>query len=63
MKRYNKQNEMIQNNLQNRNRLINLQNDLVAAAGKDRRRGKYGVWEGHVHTAIFKVNNQQGPIV
>ena len=22
-----------------------------------------GVWDGHVHTAIFKVDNQQGPIV
>ena len=22
-----------------------------------------GVWEGHVHTAIFKMDNQQGPIV
>ena len=21
------------------------------------------VWEGHVHTTAFKVNNQQGPIV
>jgi len=23
----------------------------------------YGVWDGHVHTAIFKMGNQQGPIV
>ena len=22
-----------------------------------------GVWEGHVHTAIFKMDNQQGPTV
>ena len=21
-----------------------------------------GVWEGQVHTAVFKVDNQQGPI-
>ena len=24
-------------------------------------RDSQGVWEGHVHTAIFKMNNQQGP--
>ena len=22
-----------------------------------------GLWEGHVHTAIFKMDNQQGPTV
>ena len=22
-----------------------------------------GVWDGHVHTAIFKIDNQQGPAV
>ena len=22
-----------------------------------------GVWDGHVHTAIFKIDNQQGPTV
>ena len=27
------------------------------------RTGKKGVWEGHVHTAIFKKDNQQGPTV
>ena len=27
--------------------------------------GKYSkeIWEGHVHTAIFKMDNQQGPTV
>ena len=24
---------------------------------------KEACWEGHVHTAIFKMDNQQGPIV
>ena len=24
-------------------------------------RDSYGVWDGHVHTAIFKMDNQQGP--
>ena len=26
-------------------------------------RDNYGVWDGHVHTAIFKMDNQQGPTV
>ena len=26
-------------------------------------RDSYGIWEGHEHTAIFKMDNQQGPIV
>ena len=26
-------------------------------AGRDR----WGVWDGHAHTAIFKMHNQQGP--
>ena len=28
-----------------------------------RRRDTYGLWDGHVHTAIFKMDNQQGPNV
>ena len=30
----------------------------MVAGGKDG-----GVWDGHVHTAIFKVDIQQGPTV
>ena len=26
-----------------------------------RGKGSYGVWDGHVHTTIFKMDNQQGP--
>ena len=26
-------------------------------------RGSQGVWDGHVHTAIFKIHNQHGPTV
>ena len=26
-------------------------------------RESLGVWDGHVHTAIFKMDNQQGPTV
>ena len=28
----------------------------------ERRKDSLGVWDGHVHTAIFKVDNQQGPV-
>ena len=31
--------------------------------GKDRRKGQFGNWDGHVHIAIFKLGNQQGPTV
>ena len=26
-------------------------------------RDSQGLWEGHVHTAVFKMNNQERPIV
>ena len=26
-------------------------------------RDSEGVWDGHVHTAVFKMSNQQGPAV
>ena len=26
-------------------------------------RDSWGVWDGHVHTAIFKMDNQQGPTI
>ena len=51
---------MIQMNLQNRKRLIDLENELLAArveGGTD----SGGVWEGHVHTALFKMENQRRP--
>ena len=37
-----------------------LDNELRIAWGKDRGRDSLGVWYGHVHTAIFKLDNQQG---
>ena len=33
--------------------------ELMSPGGRDRLR----VWDWHVHTAIFKVDNQQGPTV
>ena len=31
--------------------------------GKNGEKGKVGTLDGPVHTAIFKMDNQQGPIV
>ena len=47
-------------NLQNRN------TDLREGAyglpvGRMRGRDSSGVWDGHVYTAMFKMDNQQGP--
>ena len=42
---------MIQMNLPNRNRLT--ENELKIARGRDMQ----AVWDGHVHTAIFKMDN------
>ena len=42
--------------LQNRMKLT--ENELKVAGGRD----SQGVWEGHVHTAILKTDNQQGLI-
>ena len=42
--------------LQNRKRLMDLENELMVARGRDSK----GVWESHVHTAIFQMQNQQG---
>ena len=48
------------------NRLTNLENNVMAAGvgdgGKDGGK-RQGVWDGHVHTAIFKTDKQQGPTV
>ena len=48
-------------NFQNRKRLTDLENELKVAVGK--RWGRRGVWDGHVHFAVFKMDNQQGPTV
>ena len=52
---------MIQMNLQNRNRLS--ENEVIVARGKDGERDSQGVWDGHGHTAVFNMENQQGPAV
>ena len=50
---------MIRINLEHRKRLTDLENELrVAGGGKDAGgRDGQGVWDGHVHTAIFKMDN------
>ena len=45
-------------NLENRKRLTDFENELMFAGQKGQ-----GVWDGHVHTAVFKMENQQGPTV
>ena len=57
---------MIQMNVQNRRRLTDLENELTVAGGQGPRMGRrdsWGVWDGHIHTAILKIGNQQGPTV
>ena len=49
---------MIQVNLQNRERLTVLEN-----LGLPERRERQKVWESHVHTAVFKMENQHVPTV
>ena len=46
--------------LQNRNILTDLENELMVTGGG---RDRLGVWDWHVHTAIFKIDDQQGPTV
>ena len=43
---------------QNRKRLTDLENRLTAPGGKDRE-GRDRVCDKHVHTALFKIDNQQ----
>ena len=51
--------EVIWMNLRNRKRFIDLENEPVAAGGRD----SGGHWLGHGHIAAFKMDNQQRPIV
>ena len=51
---------MLQINLQNRKRFTDLESALMVARGGGTVRG---VWDGHVHTAIFRMDNQRGPTV
>ena len=43
--------------LRNRNRFTVLESELMVV------RGSQGVWDRHIHTAVFKMDKQQGPTV
>ena len=34
---------------------------MVDLGGQEDGEGQLGVWDGHVHTAVFKMDNLQGP--
>ena len=44
-------------------RLVVLENKLKIAEGRMGNEIVTGIWDEHVHTAIFKMDKQQGPIV
>ena len=48
--------------LQNRNRLTDIENKHSYQRGKVGR-DKLGDWDWHIHTTIYKIDNQQGPTV
>ena len=48
-------------NSQNRKTFADLKNDLQLLGWREGwGRDSQGDWDGHVHTAIFKIGNQQG---
>ena len=44
-------------------RLTDLENRLSVAGGRAVGSGSLRVWDGQVHTAVFKMDNQQYPTV
>ena len=42
-------------------RLRDVDQELWLPGGKDGGRDSQGVWDGHGHTAVFDMENQQGP--
>ena len=43
--------------LQKRKRCTDLENELIVARGKDEGRDSQRVWDGHVHTVTFKMDD------
>ena len=55
---------MIQvNYLQSGGRLSDLGNKLMVASGRDGETDRLEVWDLHVPITIFRIDNEQGPIV
>ena len=56
--------KMIQKNLQNRNRLKDFETKFRVME-KETLRGRDGLggWDWNVHTAIYKIDQKQGPTV
>ena len=46
-----------------RSRLTDLEKELRVLGGKVGSRDRLGIWDCHIYTTIFKIDNQQGPIV
>ena len=44
-------------------RLTDIENELMVAGRRVGGKNSQGVWDGHVHAAVFKRENQQGPIL
>ena len=44
-------------------RIYKRKTDLERIYGYQWGRDRLGIWDGHVYTAIFKIGNQQWPIV
>ena len=56
------QREMIQVNLRTKQKQAHRpENELTVPRGKGGGRDSRGVWDGHGHTAVFNMENQQGP--
>ena len=49
--------------LQKRYRLTDIENKLMVTKGKRKGKDELRVWDQHIHSTIFKIDNQQGPTV
>ena len=47
-------------NLQTRKRLTDLEDELMVA-WRSGQRDSWGVWDGHVHSVLFYMDNHRGP--
>ena len=48
---------------QNRETLTDIENKLMVTKEEKEERYKLGGWEYHIPTTIYKIENQQGPMV